>query len=95
VSGDSTSNIEAVLGLSSSYFTYNSPKTSFTLNTAAFPSLNVGGRVRVELDTSLTREIVSDFTVGFTVYDSYDSKPPTEGAKKNDIGVTLNVGWVF
>jgi hypothetical protein len=95
VSGDSTSNIEAVLGLSSSYFTYNSPKTSFTLNTAAFPSLNVGGRVRVELDTSLTREIVSDFTVGFTVYDSYDSRPPTEGAKKNDIGVTLNVGWVF
>jgi hypothetical protein len=95
VSGDSTSNIEAALGLSSSYFTYNSPKTSFTLNTAAFPSLNVGGRVRVELDTSLKREIVSDFTVGFTVYDSYDSKPPTEGAKKNDIGVTLNVGWVF
>jgi hypothetical protein len=59
------------------------------------PSLNVGGRVRAELDTSLSREIVSDFTVGFTVYNSYDSKPPTEGAKKNDIGVTLNVGWVF
>ena len=95
VSGESTSNIEAVFGLSSSYFTYDTPKTSFTLNVAAYPSLNVGGRVRVELDTSLSREIVSDFTVGFTVYNSYDSKPPTDGAKKNDIGVTLNVGWVF
>jgi len=95
VSGDTTTDIEASLGLSISYFTYDTPKTSFTLNVAAFPSLNVGGRVRVELDTSLNREIVSDFTVGFTVYNSYDSKPPTEGAKKNDIGVTLNVGWVF
>jgi hypothetical protein len=95
LSGDTTSNIEAYLGLTSSYFTYDSPKTSFTLTVVAYPSLNVGGRVRVELDTSLNREIVSDFTVGATVYNSYDSKPPTEGAKKNDIGVTLNVGWVF
>jgi len=95
VSGDTTSNVEASLGLSISYFTYDTPKTSFSLSVAAYPSLNVGGRVRVELDTSLNREIVSDFTVGFTVYNSYDSKPPTEGAKKNDIGVTLNVGWVF
>jgi len=95
VSGDTTSNIEAAFGLNGSYFTYDTPKTSFTLNVAAYPSLNVGGRFRVDLDTSLNREIVSDFTVGFTVYNSYDSKPPTEGAKKNDIGVTLNVGWVF
>jgi hypothetical protein len=95
VSGETTSNIEAAFGLNSSYFTYDTPKTSFTLSLSVLPSLNVGGRVRAELDTSLNREIVSDFTVGFTVYNSYDSKPPTEGAKKNDIGVTLNVGWVF
>jgi hypothetical protein len=93
--GDNTTNVEAFFGVSYSYFTYDTPKTSITAGFVLYPSLNVGGRVRTNTDISLKREIVSDFTVGLTLYDSYDSKPPTVDANKHDIGVTLSVGWVF
>ena len=35
---------------------------------------------------NLSREIVKDFTVGTTIYYSFDSKPPTADAKKHDVG---------
>ena len=44
-----------------------------------YPSLNVSGRFRTELDINLKREIVKDFTIGLTAYDSFDSKPPAGG----------------
>ncbi len=44
---------------------------------------------------NVSREIVKDFTVGTTIYYSYDSKPPTADAKKHDVGATLTVGWTF
>jgi hypothetical protein len=60
-----------------------------------YPSLNVGGRVRTDLDVTLSREIVSDFTVGLTIYDSFDNKPPSDTATKHDVGVTISIGWVL
>lgn len=93
--GDSTTNVEAFFGASYSFFTYDTPKTSLQAAFVFYPSLNVGGRVRTNVDVSLKREIVKDFTVGLTLYDSYDSKPPTTDANKHDVGVTLSIGWVF
>ena len=60
-----------------------------------YPSLTVGGRYRTEFDLGLKREIVKDFTVGVTVYDSYDSKPPAGSSSTHDLGITLSVGWTF
>jgi hypothetical protein len=95
VEGDSTTNTEAFVAASYEFFTYDTPKTSITVTFAVYPSLNVGGRVRTDADLSLKREIFADFTIGATLYDTYDSKPPTEGSKKHDLGFTLSVGWVF
>jgi hypothetical protein len=95
VSGESTDNIEAFFGASYEFFTYDTPKTSITTNFAIFPSLNVGGRFRTDLDVDLRREIIRDFTVGITVYDSYDNKPPDGNTRTHDFGFTLSVGWTF
>ena len=40
-------------------------------------------------------EIVRDFSVGFTIYDSYDNRPPSADASKNDVGLSLTIGWTF
>lgn len=93
--GDSTSNAEAFLSANYSFFTYDTPKTTVTFSAALFPSLTVSKRVRSDVDVSLRREIVRDFTVGLTLYDAYDNKPPTTGAQKHDYGVTVTVGWTF
>jgi hypothetical protein len=33
--------------------------------------------------------------VGLTFYDSYDSRPPSETATKNDYGFTTGLSWSF
>lgn len=95
VEGDTTVNVEAFLGASYSYFTYDFPKTKIATAWVLYPSLNVGGRFRTELDVNLTREIVKNFTVGLTGYDSYDSQPPAGSSSTHDLGITLSVGWTF
>jgi hypothetical protein len=95
VEGEGVENLDAVVSLRQSYFTYDYPKTSASLNVDAYPGLSQWGRLRIESNFSVRREIVHDFTVGLTAYDSYDNQPPTAEARKNDFGVTLTVGWVF
>lgn len=95
VVGDSTQELEALLAVRQSYFTYDTPKTNISTGLYLYPSLSQWGRARLELNGQLNREIVKDFTVGFTIYDSYDSNPPTEGARTNDVGLSLTIGWTF
>jgi putative salt-induced outer membrane protein YdiY len=95
VEGESTGNTEASLAASYSFFTYDYPKTNISTSFVLFPSLNVGGRYRTQLDVSISREIVTNFTVGVTAYDSYDSKPPAGSSSTHDFGMTLSVGWTF
>ena len=95
VEGESSANVEAFVGTSYSYFTYDTPKTNISTNFLLYVSLNVSGRYRTEFDLSLQREIVRDFTVGVTAYDSYDSKPPAGSTSTHDLGISLTVGWTF
>jgi hypothetical protein len=60
-----------------------------------YPSLNVEGRFRTDFSGSLKRELLKDFTVGFTYYDTYDNKPSGGGAPAHDYGGTVTVGWIF
>ena len=39
--------------------------------------------------------MLKDFYLGLRGYESYDSEPATEGAKRNDWGLTLTVGVRF
>jgi hypothetical protein len=95
IEGDRKDNIEAFVGGTYSFFTYDTPKTNLSTSFGVLPSLTTSGRVRTDLDVNVSREILKDFTVGTTVYYSYDSRPPTEDAKKHDVGFTLTVGWTF
>ena len=78
------------------FFLYNFPKTDIFVDLGLLPSITDWPRTRVEFNASLMREIVSDFTVNFSVYDSYDSDPPGEEAVANhDFGVILSIGYTF
>jgi len=95
VEGESRQQLDALLAVRQSYFRYDTPKTDVATSLYVYPGLSDWGRVRLELDSRLNRELVKDFTIGFTIYDSYDSRPPTEGARKNDVGLSLTIGWTF
>lgn len=93
--GDSTQQVELLLGVRQSYFTYDRPKTDIGLAVDVYPSLSAWGRVRIELDGRVKREILKDFSIGFSIYNSFDSDPPSEDARKNDVGLSLTIGWTF
>jgi hypothetical protein len=95
VEGEGTTNVEAIALLSYDRFAYDFPKVDITVTLAGFASLTDGGRYRLELDAQFKRELVRDFYATLRGYESYDSRPATEGATRNDYGVTFALGWSF
>jgi len=95
VEGTTTNSAEAVVGGRYTYFMYDHPKLTLNAGLAVYPSLTISGRVRVEALVSVKREIVSDFYLSLSVFDSYDSRDPTTLTAKNDWGPTVSIGWKF
>jgi len=93
--GESVQYLDALLSMRQSFFTYDYPKTDITMALDVYPGLSQWGRVRAQFDGKIKREIVHDFSVGFTIYDSYDNRPPSADAVKNDVGLSLTIGWTF
>ncbi len=78
------------------FFLYNYPKTDISVDLSILPGITDWPRVRVNFNGSLKREIITDFTVNFSIFDSYDSDPPGgELAANHDFGIILSVGWTF
>ena len=71
-----------------------SPKVDVDATLALFPSLSNWGRVRLESDVSISREVVKDLTLGLNGVESYDNQPP-EGSDMNDWNIYLSLGWSF
>jgi len=95
-STDSTSvSLEGLLGVVFNAFRYDSPKLTASVNSQLFPSFSISRRVRWENDFRVSYELVKDFMLTLTLFDSYDSKPQSEGAEKNDYGTTLAISWTF
>lgn len=79
-------------------FAYDFPNTDIQVLSLGYLGLNQWGRFRLEASVSLRRELFSDFCFGlkgYESYDSYDSQPATEGAQKNDWGLSLTLGYSF
>jgi hypothetical protein len=88
--------LSAALGGNYQFFLYNYPKTDISVDLNVLPGITDWPRVRVNFNGSLKREIITDFTVNFSIFDSYDSKPPGgEEAANHDFGIILSVGWTF
>ena len=90
-----TRNIEGLLGLQGSYYTYNGRKTTLDASVDYFPGLSEWGRHRLQLNTAVKQELGWDFTVALNLYDTFDSAPPSPDAVRNDVGVVISIGWTF
>jgi len=52
-----------------------------------------GGRFRANFDGRVSWEIFTDFYLGFTATNRFDSAPPSEGAAKQDFQYGVTIGW--
>lgn len=87
-------NLEAYASAELGGFVYDYPKTDVSLDAYVYPNLTTWGRVRMEIDASASREVVKDFIVALTFYDSFDNEPGTN-AETNDYGFVMSLGWTF
>jgi len=92
--GSSTS-LEGIIYMRHRKFQYDDPEIDLSTNLSIYPSFTTWGRYRVIFNTNLKWEIFNDFFWRLTFYDNYDSQPPTDGAAKNDYGITLSFGWKY
>jgi hypothetical protein len=90
-----TQGFEGLLGAAFSAFRYDHPKLDASITSQAYPSFSIPGRVRLQNDLRLSYELVKDFMLTVTLFDSFDSKPQSEGAAKHDFGTTLAISWTF
>jgi hypothetical protein len=95
IEGEGTTNVEALAIVTYDRFSYDFPRVDVSVTVAGFVSLNYGGRYRLEVDAGLRRELVKDFYATLRGYESYDSRPATEGVRTDDYGITFALGWSF
>jgi hypothetical protein len=86
-------NIEALVFFNTSFNTYDRPSTNLNITAQYFPSLSDFGRRRVQLDAGVKREFFRDLFLSFSLYNTFDSRPPNPDADQNDIGVVTSIGW--
>ena len=90
-----TQNVEGLLVMRTSFYTYDRPRTTVDAGAQYYPSLSHWGRQRLQLDSNVKRELWRDFFLGLDVYDSFDSAPPNPDAARNDVGVVISIGWSY
>ena len=95
VDDDAVTNVDALVMTDLSVFTYDYPTTRVDLGVLIFPSLDDPGRVRINANAKVKREIFRDFFIAVTGYDAFDNKPRAADARRNDFGASLSFGWTF
>jgi hypothetical protein len=91
VGEDRSTTGEAVLGTSVDAFDIGDVDWYTSVTTYATPA--GGGRFRIDLDARIAWEIFGDFTIGLSVTERYDSRPPSATAAKRDYQYAFTVGW--
>jgi putative salt-induced outer membrane protein YdiY len=87
-----TNSLESLLAVN--FNTYRFRTTQINSQLAVLPSLTDAGRIRFVSNSYVMLEIVHNLFWKLSVYENYDSRPPTS-APKNDFGVTTSFGWKF
>lgn len=94
---DHQRSVEGVIGAQWRIFRFRDPEVSLSAQAAVYPSLTESGRYRTGLNVTLRRDLVKDFTINLTLYQSLDSEPPDaeQGADNSDYGIVTSVGYKF
>ncbi len=62
-----------------------------TLSTYSSPA--DGGRIRVEFDGRAAWDFLGDFSLGLSITERFDSRPPSSEAAKRDFQYSFTLGW--
>ena len=87
--------VDLFLGGDFQFFVRSGRKTDITTSLVLIPSLSQAGRVRVSADLAARHEFFKDFYVKLSLFETFDSSPPTDLQATNDFGIQISLGWSF
>jgi hypothetical protein len=90
-----TSSVQAYLGLRFSRYRTVSPKYNVDLSANTFTYLIDSPRFRAQVSFQVSFDVIHNMTLSLNIQDSYDSRPATTDATKNDLSVTSSLGYSF
>jgi hypothetical protein len=93
--GSSGASVEGLLSSKYTFFRYDHPETNVTISLTVYPGITEWGRLRFDFNSNLRREIIKDFFISFSTYDSFDNRPLIESSQRNDFGVVTSIGWSY
>lgn len=89
------SNGELIAAITAETYQFDSPELDISTSFIVLPNLTTPGRYRLQANGKARIEVVKNLYWSLTLYESYDSKPPSESSRKNDFGLTTSLGWSF
>jgi len=92
---DYDTNAELVAGIGLETFRFDSPELDLGASFVVLPNLLTKGRYRLQANGKARIEVFRDLYWSLTVYETFDSDPPSETSRKNDFGITTSIGWSF
>jgi putative salt-induced outer membrane protein YdiY len=94
-SGEPTDNIaEAIAGMRADWFTFGDYKTDLIFQEQTFFDIQNADRIRIELQHTFKQEIAKDLYWSLNLLESFNTKPP-DNQKKNDLTLSMTLGWSF
>lgn len=90
--GPARTNLEGLIAADLTYYKFKTLSAGAQLR--VYPGISDPGRVRINTNIALMWEFMRNLTWNFTIYNNFDSRPPT-GFPGNDTGVTNAIGWKF
>jgi Protein of unknown function, DUF481 len=90
-----TQNLEGVVTLKTSFYTYDKPKTTIDATAQYYPGLTDWGRQRLQVDAAFKRDLVGDFYLSLSTFFTFDSRPANASANHGDVGFTVSFGWTY
>lgn len=76
-------------------FKYTAPAVSLATTQTLYFGIRQHGRTRLEGETRLAWEIITDFNVNIAVYNSYDSRPSVSANGTSDLSMVFGIGYTF
>ena len=90
-----TESLETTFSLAWDWFLFEDPEMDWSTTYQLIPSLTEQGRVRGELNTTLSWEMIGDLKRGFSLYGSWDNQPQSEAGATSDYGINTSLVYDF
>lgn len=87
--------VESFVLMQWDWFKFTTPNLDWSMRLAVIPSLTESGRVRSEVDATLSWKVFRNLHWQIQLYDSYDNKPQTGDAASNDYGVNTSLSYKY